>query len=224
MTKNRRVRRPSKPPKGPLGKRFQRALVYAARLHARQFRKGTTRPYVAHLLGVASIVLSNGGNEDDAIAALLHDAVEDQGGKPVLRQIQKMFGTRVAEIVESCTDADTIPKPPWRARKEKYIAHLRDANGSVRLVSAADKLYNAQETLADARILGDEVWKRFHASREETLWYYREVLKILKNKGPLPLAAELERVVEDLAAISNTGATKPASPLPNAVSGSKSTL
>jgi (p)ppGpp synthase/HD superfamily hydrolase len=216
--------RRSKSARGPLGKRFHRALVYASQLHATQFRKGTIRPYVAHLLGVTSIVLSNGGNEDDAIAALLHDAVEDQGGKPVLRRIRKMFGARVAAIVEGCTDADTIPKPPWRARKEKYIRHLRSANASVRLISAADKLYNAQETLADARILGDKVWKRFHATREETLWYYGEVLNILKRKGPLALAAELERVVEELAAVSNSATTAASRLLSKGDSSLKSTL
>jgi (p)ppGpp synthase/HD superfamily hydrolase len=182
--------------------------VYAARLHATQLRKGTTRPYVAHLLGVASIVLTHGGNEDDAIAALLHDAVEDQGGKPQLRRIRKIFGARVAEIVEGCTDADTFPKPPWRERKEKYIRHLRSADSSVRLISAADKLYNAQETLTDTRELGDTIWKRFHATKEETLWYYREVVKILKRRGPRALAAELERIVEELATASKGGARR----------------
>jgi (p)ppGpp synthase/HD superfamily hydrolase len=173
--------------------------VYAARLHATQLRKGTTRPYVAHLLGVASLVLTYGGDEDAAIAALLHDAVEDQGGKPQLQKIRSTFGARVARIVEGCTDADTVPKPPWRERKEKYLRHLRVANSSVRLISAADKLYNAQETLMDARELGDAIWERFHATKQDTLWYYREVIEILKRKGPRALAGELERVVEELA-------------------------
>lgn len=135
-----------------------------------------------------------------------------------------MFGARVAAIVEGCTDADSVPKPPWRERKEKYIRHLRNANASVRLISAADKLYNAQETLADARILGDAIWRRFHATREETLWYYGEVLKILKRKGPHALADELERVVEHLAAVSNSAATGALSLLPKADSIGKSTL
>jgi GTP pyrophosphokinase len=182
-----------------LGPRFRRALAFAARLHATQFRKGTTRPYVAHLLGVTSIVLTHGGDEDEAIAALLHDAVEDQGGKPLLRKIRERFGTRVARIVDACTDADTYPKPPWRERKERYLRHLRSAEASARLVSAADKIYNAQETLMDARIVGKEVWKRFHASREETLWYYGEVVKILQRKGPRTLAVELARIVDELA-------------------------
>lgn len=158
---------------------------------------------MAHLLGVASIVLTHGGDEDEAIAALLHDAVEDQGGKPVLRKIRRDFGNRVAQIVEDCTDADTHPKPPWRERKERYLRLLASANASTRLVSAADKIYNAQETLMDARESGAKIWERFHATREETLWYYGEVIRILKANGPSALALELERAVSDLAAISS---------------------
>ncbi len=151
---------------------------------------------------MTSIVLTYGGDEDEAVAALLHDAVEDQGGKPQLRRIRRMFGAHVAEIVAGCTDADTYPKPPWRERKEKYLRHLRGAGSSVRLVSAADKLYNAQETLADARQVGDRVWERFHASKKETLWYYGEVVKILQRKGPRPLADDIARVVSELARVS----------------------
>ena len=118
----------------PLGERFYRALAYAARVHGRQFRKGTSRPYVSHLLGVTSIVLVHGGDEDEAIAALLHDAVEDQGGKRRLRDIRAKFGKRVAKIVEGCTDSDETPKPPWLERKKEYLRHLRGADSSVRLV------------------------------------------------------------------------------------------
>ena len=120
-----------------LGERFDQALLYAGRLHARQVRKGTRIPYVAHLLAVTSIVLENGGDEDEAIAALLHDAVEDQGGASVRREIEARFGPRVAAIVEGCSDSQVVPKPPWRARKEAYIAHVQQASASVRLVSAA---------------------------------------------------------------------------------------
>ena len=178
--------------------RFHRALVYAARLHARQFRKGTSRPYIGHLLGVTSIVLTHGGDEDEAIAALLHDAVEDQGGKPRLREIRRKFGARVARIVDGCTDSDVEPKPPWLERKTEYLRHLRHANSSVRLVSAADKLYNARETLEDLRRHRDALWKRFKGGKQGTLWYYREVAKILRGKGPKALAAELDRVVREL--------------------------
>jgi (p)ppGpp synthase/HD superfamily hydrolase len=182
----------------PLTARFQRALVYAARVHARQFRKGTTRPYIGHLLGVTSIVLTHGGDEDEAVAALLHDAVEDQGGKPRLREIRRRFGARVAHIVEGCTDSDIEPKPPWLERKTEYLQHLRRADSSVLLVSAADKLYNARETLEDLRTHRDLLWKRFKGGKRGTLWYYREVAKILRRKGPKELAAELDRVVKEL--------------------------
>lgn len=182
----------------PLTARFHRALVYAARVHARQFRKGTSRPYIGHLLGVTSIVLTHGGDEDEAIAALLHDAVEDQGGKPRLREIRRKFGARVARIVEGCTDSDVEPKPPWLERKTEYLRHLRHANSSVRLVSAADKVYNARETLEDLRRHRDALWKRFKGGKQGTLWYYREVAKILRGKGPKELAAELDRVVREL--------------------------
>jgi (p)ppGpp synthase/HD superfamily hydrolase len=182
----------------PLGARFRRALVYAARIHANQFRKGTTSPYTAHLLGVASIVLTHGGDEDEAIAALLHDAVEDQGGKPRLRDIGMKFGVRVARIVAGCTDADTEPKPPWLERKKKFLQHLRHADASVRLVSAADKFYNAEETLAGLRRHQGAVWSRFKGGKQGTLWYYSEVAKILRRRGPKELVAELGRVVEEL--------------------------
>jgi (p)ppGpp synthase/HD superfamily hydrolase len=181
-----------------LSERFERALVYAARLHAAQFRKGTKRPYVAHLLGVASIVLTHGGDEDEAIAALLHDAVEDHGGRPRLRDIRRKFGSRVARIVEGCTDADTDPKPPWLERKKAYLRHLRYADSSVRLVSAADKLYNASEMLSDYRSSRESLWKRFKGGKTGTLWYYDQVLSILRRRGPHELAGDLERVVREL--------------------------
>lgn len=153
---------------------------------------------MAHLLGVTSTVLTHGGDEDEAIAALLHDAVEDQGGKPRLREIRRKFGDRVARIVEGCTDADTDPKPPWLERKKSYLRHLRSADSSVLLVSAADKLYNASEILADFRKHRDSVWDRFKGGKQGTLWYYREVAKILRGKGPQELVTELSRVVAEL--------------------------
>jgi (p)ppGpp synthase/HD superfamily hydrolase len=186
----------------PLGKRFERALVYATRAHATQFRKGTTRPYVAHLLGVAAIVLTHGGDEDEAIASLLHDAVEDQGGVRRLRAIRRKFGSRVAQLVQDCSDTDVVPKPPWLERKKAYLRHLRRANSSVRLISAADKLYNVQETLADFRLHKSAIWKRFHVGRDLSLWYYREVVKILRRDGPRQLVNDLDRAVKELARIS----------------------
>src|SRR5665213_3321245 len=186
----------------PLGKRFEKALVYAARAHATQFRKGTARPYISHLLGVAAIVLTQGGDEDEAIAALLHDAVEDQGGATQLRGIRTKFGARVAQIVADCSDTDIVPKPPWLERKKAYIEHLRLANSSVRLVSAADKLYNIHETIADYRHHGRSIWKRFHAGRDLSLWYYRQVAKILRRRGPRELSSDLDRAIKELARIS----------------------
>ena len=173
-------------------------MAYAARLHAQQKRKSTERPYIAHLLGVASIVLAHGGDEDTAIAALLRDGVEDQGGRPRLAEIRRKFGVRVARIVDGCTDADTDPKPPWRPRKERYIAHLVEAPAEVRLVSAADKLHNAREILADYRRIGDAIWSRFQGGKEGTLWYYRALLEALRQAGTSPLVEEFERVVTEL--------------------------
>ena len=181
-----------------LTERFNRALVYAARLHAGQFRKGSTRPYIAHLLGVTSIVLNHGGDEDEAIAALLHDGPEDQGGLKTLREIRKKFGARVARIVDACTDTYEDPKPPWLERKKNYLRHLRHADASVRLVSAADKLYNVREIILDYRSQHDAVFTRFRGGKEGTIWYYREVVRILRHKGPHPLVRELDRAVREL--------------------------
>jgi (p)ppGpp synthase/HD superfamily hydrolase len=157
----------------PLGSRFRRAFLFAADKHSGQARKASTIPYIAHLMGVASLVLEAGGDEDLAIAALLHDVVEDCGGAPMLREVRRRFGNRVAKIVDGCTDSDTDPKPPWRERKEKYIERLRKEGFDTRLVSAADKLNNVRSILSDYRAIGESVWSRFHGGREGTLWYYR---------------------------------------------------
>jgi GTP pyrophosphokinase len=186
-----------------LSNRFTEALVYAKELHDTQTRKGGNVPYVAHLLGAASIALEYGANEDEAIAALLHDAIEDQGGPPTGREIRRRFGDAVADIVEGCTDADTTPKPPWRKRKEAYIAHLPTASSSVQLVSAADKLYNAWSILKDYRVLGESVWQRFKGGgKKGTLWYYRSLVNAFRQAPPSPnltlLVDELDRVVTKL--------------------------
>ena len=178
--------------------RFVKAVGYAARLHATQKRKGRERPYIAHLLGVASLVLEHGGDEDTALPALLHDAVEDQGGRPRLDEIRRKFGSRVARIVESCTDAYTVPKPPWLRRKKKYLAKLPRASAEGRLVSAADKLHNAREILADYRLLGNALWERFKGGKDGTLWYYRALVKAFRAAGSTPLVEELDRVVTEL--------------------------
>ncbi|MBE9052345.1 bifunctional (p)ppGpp synthetase/guanosine-3',5'-bis(diphosphate) 3'-pyrophosphohydrolase [Nostocales cyanobacterium LEGE 11386] len=178
-----------------LTERFTAALTYATQLHAKQVRKGSGVPYIAHLLGAASIALEYGANEDEAIAALLHDAIEDQGGAATRAEIRRRFGDHVTAIVDGCTDADTTPKPPWRQRKEAYIAHIATASPSVLLVSAADKLYNAQSILKDYRLIGESLWQRFQAGREGTLWYYRAIADALTKTGTTPLVQELERVV-----------------------------
>jgi len=182
-----------------LSTRFDEALVFASRLHVHQVRKGTTIPYVSHLLAVAGLVLENGASEDEAIAALLHDAVEDQGGAAAREEIRRRFGDSVAQIVDGCTDADVIPKPSWRERKEKYIAHIRAASPSVRLVSAADKLHNARAILADYRVMGEVLWDRFNGGKDGTLWYYRSLVDTFREvSGSTPLVKELGRVVSEL--------------------------
>ena len=184
--------------------RFTEALSYATELHQEQIRKGTDIPYISHLLAVASLVLENGGKEDEAIAALVHDAIEDQGGDDTRQEIRKRFGEKVVGIVDGCTDAEVVPKPPWRERKEAYIAHLREAPPSVRLVSAADKLHNLRSILMDFRKEGEKLWDRFNASKEESLWYYGQIVSILKAQGPGHLADELERTLEILKEIASS--------------------
>jgi GTP pyrophosphokinase len=187
-----------------LSERFEEACVFALRLHAKQRRKGTDTPYVAHLLAVASIVLENGGNEDEAIAALLHDAIEDQGGELARVEIRRRFGNTVVEIVDGCTDADVMPKPPWRARKDAYIAHIHDASASVCLVIAADKLHNARAVLRDYRVLGDTLWQRFAGGKQGTLWYYRAVTDALLACDTSPLLDDLDQVVNELEQLVDT--------------------
>jgi (p)ppGpp synthase/HD superfamily hydrolase len=182
-----------------LSDRFESALVYANQLHRTQIRKGSNIPYISHLLSVAALVLEHGGDENGAIAALLHDAIEDQGGEATRQEILAKFGEEVAAIVVACSDADTIPKPPWRQRKEAYIEHFRHAPIEVRRVSLADKLHNARSILSDWYRVKDEIWNRFTGKKEGTLWYYRSMVEASKAVGGLPyLTAELERVVVQL--------------------------
>lgn len=190
---------PKSIPDGPrLTGRFIQALGYAARLHAHQTRKGKDRPYIGHLLGVASIVIEHGGDEDQAIAALLHDAVEDQGGLPRLAEIRRKFGARVARMVDGCTDAYSDPKPEWHVRKQAYIERIRREPAEIQLISAADKLHNAREVLADLRLEGDAVWDRFKGRKQGTLWNYREMVDALSESGRTPLVDEFDRVVSKL--------------------------
>jgi len=181
-----------------LGPRFLLGFRFAAEKHAGQTRKASGTPYIAHLMGVASLVLEFGGDEDLAIAALLHDVVEDCGGAPMLKEVRRRFGGRVAKIVEGCTDSDTDPKPPWRERKETYIRHLKRADGQTRLVSAADKLNNVRSILSDYREVGESIWSRFNGGREGTLWYYRALLEEFLRSKPDRLIRELELAVQEL--------------------------
>ena len=186
----------------PLTERFTAALTLACLLHRTQARKGTQIPYVSHLLAVAALALEYGADEDEAIAAVLHDAVEDQGGRSTLDFINWCFGDRVAAIVQQCSDADVLPKPPWKGRKELYLAHLEDVGPSTLLVSACDKLHNARAILADLRTVGDAIWGRFNGGRDGTLWYYRSLIKVFRRRSPGPrgkeLVAELERVFKEV--------------------------
>jgi (p)ppGpp synthase/HD superfamily hydrolase len=183
-----------------LGPRFLKAFLFAAEKHAGQVRKASTTPYIAHLMGVASLTLEYGGDEDMAIAALLHDVVEDCGGSPRLNEVKRRFGRRVANIVEGCTDSYGDPKPPWRERKESYIRHLKTADRETRLVSAADKLNNVRSIVSDYREVGESVWERFHGGREGTLWYYRALLREFLRGEPNRLIGEFELAVRELEA------------------------
>lgn len=186
--------------------RFQHALTLACELHATQTRKVSNVPYIAHLLAVAAIVLEHGGDEDEAIAALLHDAIEDQGGDATGQEIFRRFGDRVFEIVIGCTDAHSTPKPPWRERKEKHLAAMKSAMPSVCLVTAADKLHNAGSMIADFRRVGNSLWERFNGGRAGTLWYYRSMVEVLSHQGPPELVATLRRAVCELETLGATTA------------------
>jgi (p)ppGpp synthase/HD superfamily hydrolase len=190
--------------------RFTRAIDYARQVHV-NYRKGTGVPYMAHLLGVASLVMGETGHvgfavtENTVIGALLHDAVEDEGGWPRLRDIEANFGDEVARVVEGCTDSfeeDTGKKQEWEVRKTSYIDRLRNEPKDTLLVSVADKLYNARAILEDYREIGAAVWNRFKRGRKEQLWYFAELSKVYEKRGSNRLTEELNRVVGELAQLS----------------------
>lgn len=187
----------------PYGSRLIQALGVAARLHAGQRRKGTDIPYLSHLLGACSISLDYGANEDEAIAALLHDAIEDVEPVEDARRAVAAFGAEVLRIVEACTDTDQHPKPPWRVRKEAYVAHVAEADASVLLVSAADKLHNARSVVADLRTFGPALWDRFTGGRDGSLWYYRALVGAFRANPAHDgrLVSELDRVVTEMEAL-----------------------
>jgi GTP pyrophosphokinase len=188
--------------------RFDQALLYATLIHAHQKRKETDIPYVAHLLGVASIALEYGATEDEAIGALLHDAVEDAGGKGRLEDIRVRFGEAVAGIVHDCTDTDETPKPAWEPRKLKYIARVPTASPSACLVSAADKLHNARAILRDLHRLGKDLWPRFNGGKAGTIWYYGELIRAYRKVGHDELVDELDRVVTEIEQLADCPRTR----------------
>ena len=179
--------------------KFEEALIYATRAHGSQTRKKTGIPYVAHILGVTAIALEYGASEAEAIGALLHDTVEDCGGAERLRDIREKFGDEVARIVDGCTDTYETPKPPWLERKRAYIEHLKNSDGSIRLVSASDKLHNTRAILAELRRRGLEVFERFSGKKDGTVWYYRTLVTAFRQHGDhSDLIDELDRVVSEI--------------------------
>lgn len=183
-------------------------MMYADRVHRGQYRKGTGIPYIAHILGVASLAIEYGADEDEAVAALLHDAAEDGGGEATLAEIRAAYGDAVADIVLGCSDSlveDPEDKLPWIERKENYLAHLDNASASVCLVSAADKLHNVRSIIRDYREHGDEVWRRFQGKRDGTLWYYETVAHTLVRRYHGQLSRDLQEAVDQLLALAGPG-------------------
>jgi (p)ppGpp synthase/HD superfamily hydrolase len=197
------------PPRFRLTEHFDRAVQYANRIHANQTRKGTDVPYMTHLLGVASLVLENGAqSEEEVIGALLHDAAEDQGGRPRLEDIREQFGEQVAHIVDACTDSYESPRPPWRERKAAYVTHLRErvepgGDEPALRVSLADKLHNTRAILADVRESGDAVFERFNGKKDGTIWYYAALVDAFRG-FPNRMVGELEREVTELRRLAGT--------------------
>jgi (p)ppGpp synthase/HD superfamily hydrolase len=186
--------------------RFGEALLYALEAHEGQQRKGTETPYIGHVLGVCALVLEDGGGEDEAIAGLLHDAAEDAGGRARLEEIEERFGPGVAAIVEACSDTLETPKPPWRERKEAYVAAAEHHPPEVLRVSLADKLYNVRTIVRDYRQLGETLWSRFSAYREDVFWYYGSLLAVYRRRLPeSPMVAELEHAFAELQELAGAG-------------------
>jgi GTP pyrophosphokinase len=177
--------------------RLSAAIAYALAVHADQERKGAQTPYIGHLLAVCALVLEAGGDQEQAMAAVLHDAIED-GGAEQEGEIRTRFGERVAMIVRGCTDADTFPKPPWRTRKEAYLEHLRSAPPEMLLVSCADKLHNARAIVSDFLTHGAAVFDRFSAGRDGVLWYYSALADVFAQRLPGPLSRDLSRAVQEM--------------------------
>jgi (p)ppGpp synthase/HD superfamily hydrolase len=185
-----------------LGDAFDQALALATDLHREHLRKGTSVPYVSHLMSVAALVLEDGGDEEEAIAALLHDALEDHGDRVTAGELEERFGARVRRLVEACTDTPEDfaggEKPPWRERKERYLRHITSGETPLR-VTMADKVHNARSILRDHREIGERIWDRFSAEKDQTLWYYRELGRAYREAGAQGfLIDEFERTVREL--------------------------
>jgi hypothetical protein len=211
--------RPPEPPRPPtvLGPRFAQALAEAHRLHGGQYRKVAAIPYVSHLLAVTALVLEYGGDEDQAIAALLHDAIADaaekEGGAPALRShLAALFGARVLFLIEHCTDADTTSKRPWRERKEAHLRRLKDAPADALLIVAAEKLHNLRALVSDLSRFGVEAWSRFRGAREGTLWYLHSSTLIARRRLGGPIATALHRALDELHEVDDRTRPKPATP------------
>ena len=181
-----------------LTSKLDRAFSYAHEVHDGQFKKGTSVPYLGHLMGVSSIVLGDGGGEDEAVAALLHDAAEDHGGRARLDDIRSRFGDEVARIVEDCTDSWDTPKPSWLARKQAYIQRARTLPSPSLRVSIADKVHNTYGILRDLRNIGEKVWERYDVSPDDVLAYYESLVRAYREAGGGRLVDELERIVRGI--------------------------
>ncbi|MDZ8258497.1 HD domain-containing protein [Nostoc sp. ChiQUE01b] len=184
--------------KPKLTTRFEEALVYATQLHAQQVRRISGVPYVSHLLSVTALVIEDGGSEDEAIAALLHDAIEDQGGRITGEIIRQKFGDKVADIVESCTESDVVPQPSWKERKQKYLENISQGSPEVLRVALADKVHNARSNLIEWDLYGDKAWNK--EQRQRTLWFYRSVIAVAQTLTDSRLVEELRRIVKQLEA------------------------
>lgn len=182
----------------PISERYNQALNMAFTLHQKQLRKGTDIPYISHLESVAAIVWKHNGSEDEAIAALLHDAAEDQGGLATLELIRLTFGDNVATIVAECSDTFEDPKPDWQPRKQKYIDELVKHSKSARLVSAADKLDNIRDIVAGYTEQGESFWDKFSGTRDQILWYYRSACAIYLKHGPQTLGRQIQNNINIL--------------------------
>jgi GTP pyrophosphokinase len=191
-----------------LTSRFAQAFLLAERAHGDQIRKGSGVPYITHLMAVSAIIGEYGGDEDQMIAGLLHDVLEDRGHVVSLSQIRGMFGWRVAMIVESCSDTMVKPKPPWEERKRAYLEKLAQESPVVKLVSAADKLHNARALVRDYAEVGEAMWTRFNASKHRQCWYLRGCVVALGQSWDHLIVRELDEIVSELQGMCTAGASE----------------